>query len=68
MSAQPVAVFGVGTEPPPESSEPSRYLVMSLPSPTAARSAWVICPILSAVDMRDIRSATRVATGRVLSR
>ena len=48
MSAQASGVLGVGTEPPPDSSDPSRQVVMSDGSAvTAPRSAWVICPTFS---------------------
>src|SRR5262249_50058612 len=57
-----VAVLGVGAEPPPESRDPSRLLVMSLPL-TASRSAWVIWPSFSSRLIRPNRSATRTGTG-----
>src|SRR6266516_552313 len=62
MSAHAVGVLGLGAEPPPESSEPSRLLVMSLPL-TASRSAWVIWPSFSSRLIRPNRSATRTETG-----
>src|SRR5437773_10400315 len=68
MSAHEAGVFGLGTEPPPDSSEPSRYVMMSPPLPTAPRSAWVIWPTLSARVIRDMRSATRCWTGSDRSR
>jgi hypothetical protein len=43
MSAQACGVLGDGTEPPPDSIEPSRQVVTSVASfVTAPRSAWVI--------------------------
>ena len=48
MLAHASGVFGVGTDPPPDSSDPSRQVVTSVGSSlTAARSAWVICPPFS---------------------
>ena len=41
---------------------------MSPGASSASRSACVIWPIFSAVDMRDSRSSTRVSTGSELSR
>src|SRR6266542_821267 len=38
MSAHAVGLFGLGAEPPPDSSEPSRLLVMSA---TRTGSGWV---------------------------
>src|SRR6266498_2864957 len=67
MSAHAVGLFGLGAEPPPDSSEPSRLLVMSAPL-TASRSAWVIWPIFSSRLIRPSRSATRTGTGWVGSR
>src|SRR5688572_19301535 len=64
MLAQDVALLGEGAEPPPESSEPSRNWVICA-FETAARSAWVIWPIFSSRLIRESRSLTRVATGRV---
>src|ERR1041384_211003 len=64
MSAQLVALFGDGAEPPPDSSEPSRNWVICAPE-TALRSACVICPSFSSSDIRLSRSLTRVATGRL---
>jgi hypothetical protein len=59
MSAQASGVFGVGTEPPPDSSDPSRQVATSDGSPeTAPRSAWVICPTFSS---RVIRASSRPA-------
>jgi hypothetical protein len=64
MSAQAFGVFGVGTEPPPESTLPSLSRVIFVVSvSTSARSACVIWPIFSASVMRDSRSATRACTG-----
>src|SRR3954449_4249047 len=57
MSAQPVGELSGGAEPPPESTEPSRYSRTSS-GVTAARSAWVICPTLSSSDIRLSRSST----------
>ena len=66
MSAQPVALLSAGAEPPPESTEPIRYVARSPGWPArAARSTWVICPIFSSSDIRDSRSSTRAATGRL---
>jgi hypothetical protein len=62
MSAQEVAVFGDGAEPPPDSSEPSAKLVMSALL-TEPRSACVICPIFPSNVMFAISWLTRVATG-----
>ena len=61
-------MFGVGAEPPPESSEPRSYAAMSPGVVTASRSAWVIWPAFSARDIRDRRSATRFFTGSPLFR
>src|SRR6266545_345304 len=62
MSAQDVALFGEGADPPPDSSEPRAKLVMSALL-TALRSAWVIWPIFSSSVMLAISWLTRVATG-----
>ena len=62
MFAHEVALLGLGAEPPPDSSEPSRNVVMSALL-TAPRSACVIWPSFSFRLIRDSRSATRVATG-----
>src|SRR3954468_7007601 len=60
MSTQAEGSFGVGTEPPPDSTEPSRSVVIWPGSAvTAPRSACVIWPILSSSVIRRIRSATR---------
>src|SRR4051812_38909937 len=65
MSAHAVGVFGVGVEPPPDSSEPRLSLViLEVSLSTSARSAWVIWPIFSARFIRLMRSRTRVLTGR----
>ncbi len=65
MSAHASGVFGVGTEPPPDSTLPSMSLVTFSPfGPTFWRSAWVIWPIFSCSVMRDSRSATRLRTDR----
>src|SRR3954453_21475381 len=64
MLAQDVAVFGLGAEHPPESTEPSRnWVICALV--TEPRSAWVIWPSFSSRLIRDSRSLTRVATGWV---
>jgi len=69
MSTQAVGSFGVGTEPPPDNTEPSRSDVIWLGSPvTAPRSACVIWPILSSRVIRRIRSSTRFAIGSRESR
>src|SRR5262249_6353678 len=64
MSAQLVALFGDGAEPPPDSTEPSRDWVICAPD-TEPRSACVICPSFSSSVIRLSRSLTRVATGRL---
>src|SRR4051795_7788903 len=64
MSAQASGVFGVGVDPPPERSDPSALVVLSDWCVRSPRSACAIWPILSSSVMRDIRSATRWATGR----
>ena len=62
MSVQASGVFGVGTEPPPDSSDPSRQVATSEGSPvTAPRSAWVICPTFSSSVIWASRSSARVA-------
>src|SRR4051812_31075656 len=66
MSAQPAGELSGGAEPPPESTEPSRYSRTSS-GVTVARSAWVICPILSSIDIRLIRSSTRFRGGSALA-
>src|SRR5690242_1859867 len=64
MSAQDVALFGLGAEPPPESTEPIRYAARSLGAEASAvRSTCVIWPTFSSSDMRESRSSTRCATG-----
>jgi hypothetical protein len=64
MSAHASGVFGVGTEPPPESTLPRPSSVISAPlAAIAARSACVIWPTFSASDMRESRSATRCWIG-----
>src|SRR5262245_45918950 len=60
MSAHAAGVLGLGAEPPPESTEPSRNVVMS-EVVTVPRSAWVIWPTFSSSVIRDIRSVTRSA-------
>src|SRR5829696_364933 len=65
MSAQPVAVFGAGADPPPDSSDPRPYAAMSAVVVTAPRSAWVIWPIFSSRVIRPSRSVTRTGTGWV---
>src|SRR3954451_4897587 len=63
MSAHAVGVFGVGTEPPPDSRLPRLSLViLAVSVSTAARSACVIWPIFSASVIRPRRSATRFFT------
>src|SRR3954454_10998788 len=63
MSAHAVGVFGVGTEPPPDSRLPRLSLViLAVSVSTAARSACVIWPIFSASVIRPRRSATRCFT------
>ena len=57
-------MFGLGAEPPPESTDPNRNWVICA-GVTEARSAWVIWPSFSSRLMRDNRSLTRVATGWV---
>src|SRR5690349_16208432 len=64
MLAHDVALFGDGAEPPPESSDPRRNCVICA-LVTALRSAWVIWPSFSSRLIRDSRSLTRVATGRL---
>src|SRR6266511_3534085 len=64
MFAQEVALLGDGAEPPPDSSEPRRNCVICA-LVTASRSAWVIWPSFSSRLIRDSRSFTRVATGRL---
>src|ERR1700751_199676 len=67
MSAHPVGVFGVGVSPPPDSTDPrsqARRLLAELSlvvdeSVNIDLSAWVICPIFSASDIRARRSETR---------
>jgi hypothetical protein len=65
-------VFGVGVEPPPESTEPSLNVATIVASPNGAerapRSAWVIWPIFSSSVMRDRRSLTRRPIGALASR
>ncbi len=62
MSAHPVGLLGEGDDPPPLSTEPRRYVVMS-DGVTTPRSAWVIWPIFSSSVMRASRSLTRTETG-----
>src|SRR4051794_26458838 len=64
MSAQALAVFGEGADPPPLNTDPSR-LVATSEVEAARRSACVICPSFSSSDIRDSRSVTRAATGCV---
>ena len=61
-------MFGVGTEPPPDSNDPSAYVAMSVFERSAFRSAWVIWPTFSASVIRPSRSLTRVFTGSFLFR
>ena len=68
MSAQPAGVFCVGTEPPPESSEPEPEVGDLAGDCRPSRSAWVIWPIFSASVIRPSRSSTRSAVGRAGSR
>ena len=64
MSAQAVGVFGVGTDPPPDSTLPRLSVVILVVSASMPpRSAWVIWPIFSASVIRPRRSATRWPTG-----
>ncbi len=64
MSAKAVGVFGVGTEPPPDSTLPNaRLVICEVSVSTDARSACVIWPTFSCRVMRPRRSATRRATG-----
>jgi hypothetical protein len=59
MSAQASGVLGVGVEPPPDSSDPSRQVATSVGSAaTAPRSGWVICPTFSS---RVIAASSRPA-------
>src|SRR5262249_40767179 len=60
MSAHPAGVFGLGAEPPPESTEPSRNVGMS-EVVTGPRPPWVIWPTLSSSVIRGSRSLTRSA-------
>jgi len=65
MLAHASGVFGVGTDPPPDSSDPSRQVVTSVGSSlTAARSAWVICPTFSS---RVMAASSRSARALGLS-
>ncbi len=65
MSAQASGVFCAGVEPPPESTLPSSYSVISDGSAsTSCRSAWAIWPTFSSSVIRPSRSATRRAVGR----
>jgi hypothetical protein len=65
MFAQPSGVFGVGTEPPPDSTLPRPSSVIWCGSSSiGARSAWVICPTFSGRVIRASRSWTRCCTGR----
>jgi hypothetical protein len=64
MSAHPVGVFGVGTEPPPDSTDPSFNDVIRVGlASTLARSACVIWPTFSSNVIRPSRSCTRRSTG-----
>jgi hypothetical protein len=64
MSAHASGVFGVGVEPPPDSSDPSLQVAIRLGSPvTAPRSAWVICPIFSSRVIRASSSSARARGG-----
>jgi hypothetical protein len=64
MSTQASGVFGVGVEPPPESTDPSISSAINVgSSATAPRSACVIWPIFSSSVIRPRRSLTRLATG-----
>ena len=64
MSAQAVGVFGVGTEPPPDSTLPRLSVVIfAVSASTLARSACVIWPIFSASVIRPRRSETRWLIG-----
>jgi len=68
MSAQASGVFGVGVEPPPDSSDPSLQVVTSVGSPlTAPRSAWVIWPTFSSRVMAASSSSARASGRRELS-
>jgi hypothetical protein len=63
MSAHASGVFGVGTEPPPDSTEPSRLVAISDgSSANAGRSPWVIWPTFSASVIRLTRSRTLATT------
>src|SRR5689334_1242673 len=65
MSAHAVGVFGVGTEPPPDSRLPRLSLVIvDVSASTLARSACVIWPIFSASVILESRSATRCLVDR----
>src|SRR3954468_10677350 len=64
MSAHAVAVFGVGTDPPPERRLPRlRLVICDVSLSTAARSACVIWPTFSSRVIRPSRSVTRCLTG-----
>src|SRR3954451_12755664 len=68
MSAHDEGVLGAGTDPPPLSSEPRKYVPMSDGRVIAWRSACVIWPTFSARVIRDNRSFTRSARLRDESR
>src|SRR3954449_8634526 len=69
IAAQAAGVLGVGVEPPPDNTDPRFHWAITVGSgATAARSAWVICPIFSASVMRPSRSATRRSIGTRASR
>src|SRR4029453_14313441 len=62
MSAQASGGLGGGTEPPPDSKDPSRQVATSEGSPlTAPRSAWVICPTFSSRVISASSSSARAA-------
>src|SRR3954447_9975076 len=64
MSAQPAGVLFFGVEPPPDSREPRKRLVIwAWSASTPPRSACVIWPTFSGRVIRFSRSLTRVATG-----
>lgn len=57
-------LFVAGADPPPESTEPMRYVARSEgAAASAVLSTWVICPTFSSSDIRASRSSTRCATG-----
>jgi hypothetical protein len=60
MSAHASGVFGVGVDPPPDSTDPSLQVATSVGSPlTAPRSAWVICPTFSSSVIAASSSSAR---------